>query len=177
MVRKRDEVVGGSARQGVVETLKRQRQRETCWKIPILGILFRVCLKPQNPSMRVNNKNLFQPTIDSTRSATSTYTTASSSPSVGSQKRSEIIHAMKTIHLSRIKDNTFVQELQNEIAILRTLDHPNIVRIHEMYSHQNQIFVIMDMCSGCVSIVICNYEHSLEWQKDTHLHDFSTESF
>lgn len=153
MVRKREEVVGGSARQELVETLKRQRQREICWNIPVLGNLFRVCWKPpknHHSSMRVHNKNLFQPTIDSTRSANSTYTTASSGASIGSQKCSEIIHAMKTIHLNRIKDKMFVQELQNEIDILRTLDHPNIVRIHEMYSHRNQIFVIMDMCSGCV---------------------------
>lgn len=30
----------------------------------------------------------------------------------------------------------------------KTLDHPNIVRVMETYNYNNQIFVVMELCSG-----------------------------
>jgi calcium-dependent protein kinase len=57
-------------------------------------------------------------------------------------------YAMKSIHLSRVTDDSFVQELKNEIAILKKLDHPHIVRPIETYQYKNQIFIIMEVCSG-----------------------------
>ncbi len=67
-----------------------------------------------------------------------------------SKKRSALEHeyAMKSIHLSRVTDDTFVQELKNEIAILKKLDHPHIVRPLETYHFKNQIFIVMEHCSG-----------------------------
>lgn len=40
----------------------------------------------------------------------------------------DIEYAMKSIVLSHVNNQTFVDELRNEVDILRTLDHPNIVR-------------------------------------------------
>ncbi len=57
-------------------------------------------------------------------------------------------YAMKSIHLSRVTDDTFVQELKNEIDILKKLDHPHIVRPLETYHFKNQIFIVMEHCSG-----------------------------
>lgn len=57
-------------------------------------------------------------------------------------------YAMKSIHLSRVTDDTFVQELKNEIAILKKLDHPHIVRPLETYYFKHQIFIVMEHCSG-----------------------------
>ena len=64
------------------------------------------------------------------------------------QSVSEHEYAMKSIHLSRVTDDTFVHELTNEIAILRDLDHPNIVRPMETFFYRNQIFIVMELCSG-----------------------------
>lgn len=61
---------------------------------------------------------------------------------------SKIEYAMKSIHLSRVTDQTFVEELKNEISILKALDHPHIVRAIETFSHRNQIFIVMELCSG-----------------------------
>ena len=58
------------------------------------------------------------------------------------------MYAMKSIHLSRIADETFVEELKNEIAILKRLDHPHIVRPIETFNHRNQLFIVMELCSG-----------------------------
>lgn len=57
-------------------------------------------------------------------------------------------YAMKSILLSRVTDDTFVQELKNEIDILKKLDHPHIVRPLETYHHKYQIFIVMEHCSG-----------------------------
>jgi len=61
---------------------------------------------------------------------------------------SDMMFAMKSIHLSRITDETFVEELRNEIEILKSLDHPHIVKAIETFDHRNQLFVIMELCSG-----------------------------
>ncbi|VEU41030.1 unnamed protein product [Pseudo-nitzschia multistriata] len=73
-------------------------------------------------------------------------TTAASTASVRSAL--DVEYAMKSIHLSRITDDTFVQELENEIAILKKLDHPHIVRPLETFHYRNQIFIVMEHCSG-----------------------------
>jgi serine/threonine protein kinase len=40
---------------------------------------------------------------------------------------------MKSIHLSRVTDDSFATELKNEISILKALDHPHIVRAMETF--------------------------------------------
>jgi calcium-dependent protein kinase len=57
-------------------------------------------------------------------------------------------YAMKSIHLNRITDETFIDELQNEIEILKQLDHPHIVRLIETFNHRNQVFMVMELCTG-----------------------------
>lgn len=55
---------------------------------------------------------------------------------------------MKSIHLSRLADNSYIDELKNEVEILKSLDHPHVVRAIETFEHRNQIFVVMECCSG-----------------------------
>lgn len=56
-------------------------------------------------------------------------------------------YALKTIQLSRISDE-FIEELRNEIDILRSLDHPNIVKAFEVFENKRQIYIVMESCSG-----------------------------
>ena len=56
------------------------------------------------------------------------------------------LYAMKTLRPGRMT-REFIAELKNEIRAVRRLDHPNIVRFHEVYYGQ-QISIIMDYCSG-----------------------------
>lgn len=62
----------------------------------------------------------------------------------------EHLYALKTIHLDRMLSSTYVNELQNEIAILRTLDHPNIVKMLEVYhdKRQRHIYVVLELCGN-----------------------------
>ncbi|GMH78604.1 hypothetical protein TL16_g07869 [Triparma laevis f. inornata] len=57
------------------------------------------------------------------------------------------LYALKAIHLNRMTDE-FIQELKNEIDILKSLDHPNIVKPMETFNRRRQMFIIMELCSG-----------------------------
>ncbi|GKY91060.1 hypothetical protein MPSEU_000078800 [Mayamaea pseudoterrestris] len=65
-------------------------------------------------------------------------------------------YALKSIILDRLS-STFLDELKNEITILRSLDHPNIVRLHEVYTYKKQIFMVLDLCSGGDLYCRCPY--------------------
>jgi serine/threonine protein kinase len=54
--------------------------------------------------------------------------------------------AMKTLRPGRLT-REFIAELKNEIRTVRRLDHPNIIKFHEVYYGKN-ISIIMDHCSG-----------------------------
>ena len=60
----------------------------------------------------------------------------------------DMTYAMKSIHISRCTDPTFVEELHNEIQILKTLDHPHIEKVIETFEYEAQIFVILELCYG-----------------------------
>jgi serine/threonine protein kinase len=56
-------------------------------------------------------------------------------------------YALKSIQLDRISP-VFIDELKNEIAILRSMDHANIVKAFEVYITNQQIFLILEACDG-----------------------------
>ncbi|CAM9900074.1 unnamed protein product [Choristocarpus tenellus] len=56
-------------------------------------------------------------------------------------------YAMKAIQLSRISAK-MVQEMRNEIGILKRLDHPNIIRAIETFESKRRVFLIMKLCTG-----------------------------
>ena len=139
-VRKRAQAIGGSARKSVQERVKWEARIDACFRLPLVGGLFSFCLRPKADLWldEVSTRHAVAGN-DKMRNATSATKTTPSS---------EMIFAMKSIHLSRITDDTFVQELRNEISILKTLDHPHIVKAIETFDHRNQLFVIMELCSG-----------------------------
>lgn len=47
------------------------------------------------------------------------------------RRKVENVYALKSIQLDRVKP-MFVEELRNEIEILKSTDHPNIVKAHEV---------------------------------------------
>ena len=55
--------------------------------------------------------------------------------------------ALKEIAKDQV-DGVFLEELRNEVAILRTLDHPNIVRVYEIFESKRAIYLVMEYCSG-----------------------------
>jgi serine/threonine protein kinase len=65
-------------------------------------------------------------------------------------------YALKSIRLDRTQqkaNGTAVStadeaELRNEIAVLRSLDHPHIVHIIETYEYRRSIYLLIDLCEG-----------------------------
>ena len=74
-----------------------------------------------------------------------------------------VVYALKTIILSRVTDATFRKELLNEIAILRSIDHPNIVRAIETYDYQNRLYLVLELCSGGDLYARDPYDESQSW--------------
>jgi serine/threonine protein kinase len=161
IVRKRHEVMGGSARKDVVDSLRRQEWEKECFSIPFFGSLVRFCMedmgigkssRKSSGSVHGSDHSPTSATGDST--STSSFRSSkrniftSSERSVTSDGTYQEMYAMKSIHLSRIADETFVEELKNELAILKRLDHPHIVRPIETFNHRNQLFIVMELCSG-----------------------------
>uniref|UniRef100_A0A7S3LR70 non-specific serine/threonine protein kinase n=1 Tax=Aplanochytrium stocchinoi TaxID=215587 RepID=A0A7S3LR70_9STRA len=56
-------------------------------------------------------------------------------------------YAMKSINLARI-DKAQMKELETEINILKHLDHPNIVRIFEVYKSRRNMHIVMELLTG-----------------------------
>ena len=100
-----------------------------------MGAVMRVNKKPEYiggipiyGKSRVKKKSMFASGRDLPRNRTQSY-------------------AMKRIILEKFTTE-FIDELKNEISILRDLDHPNIVKLYEVYDVKSQMYVVMDLCTG-----------------------------
>ena len=61
----------------------------------------------------------------------------------------EIIRALKEISKDALNnDSASQEELKNEIEVLKTLDHPNIMKIYEFFEDEKYIYIIFEFCGG-----------------------------
>ena len=58
------------------------------------------------------------------------------------------VRAMKIINKNSGVTAQEDQEIFNEINILRTLDHPNILKIFEFYSNKDSYSIVTELCTG-----------------------------
>lgn len=54
---------------------------------------------------------------------------------------------LQVIGLNRINSH-YLRKLHLEIAIMKEVDHPNIVRIHEVFFGTRTVYLIMELCQG-----------------------------
>ena len=54
--------------------------------------------------------------------------------------------AIKVISKKKIGDD--IDQLLDEINILKSLDHPNIVKYYETYENQKYMYIVMEYCPG-----------------------------
>jgi serine/threonine protein kinase len=140
-VRKRDAAIGGSARKDLQDHFRREKQIKTCFNVPLVGGLFQYCLKGMvKPPSGISGSGRM---TSSTRSSILQPRGVVEDYNDLHGEATSQLYAMKSIHLSRVTDDSFVQELKNEIQILRRLDHPHIVKALETFEHRNQIFIVM----------------------------------
>lgn len=128
-VRKKSGTIGGSARKELQDHFRKTKRLEDCFRLPLVGGMFQYCLKgfmtyqdsdtDFNDSLRSGGSrgsSILQPRAKLVEDYNDQHGELETSY--------EMVYAMKSIHLSRVTDDVFVQELRNEIEVLKTLDHP-----------------------------------------------------
>lgn len=63
----------------------------------------------------------------------------------GADKSTGAIRAIKNIDLSKITDQ---KRFEDEVNIQQQLDHPNIVKLYEVFKDAKRIYLVMELCSG-----------------------------
>jgi len=63
------------------------------------------------------------------------------------RRNSKKKYALKTIHMGEF-ESLLRNSLLNEISIIRSLDHPNIVKAYEVFRQNKNIYLIMQVLSG-----------------------------
>lgn len=69
----------------------------------------------------------------------------------GSSSRNNVVYALKTVDTSEavVGSAAGVAEMRTEIDVLKSLDHPNIVKAFEVYDvPPHQLAVVMEFCEG-----------------------------
>jgi len=57
-------------------------------------------------------------------------------------------YAVKCLDLDLIETAAGLQQLRDEIFIMCQLDHPNIIRLEEVYESHHEIFLVQELCTG-----------------------------
>jgi len=63
-------------------------------------------------------------------------------------KTTGVKYAVKSLDLGLVETEEGLQQLREEIAIMCQLDHPNIVRLEEVYESHSEIFLVQELCEG-----------------------------
>ena len=60
-------------------------------------------------------------------------------------KKTEEIRAIKRIRIRKIKQ---VKRFKNEIYALKALDHPNIIKLYEIYHDEDYSYLVTELWTG-----------------------------
>ena len=63
-------------------------------------------------------------------------------------KTTGLKYAVKVLDLGLVEKPTGLQQLREEICVMCQLDHPNIVRLEEVYESQTEIYLVQELCTG-----------------------------
>jgi len=149
-IRKRSSVIGGSARYNMQERRKMQQKVQTCFSLPLVGGFFEHCFKGKADALVTKASMHSREESGGTEATSKSAFSYSSRAGDTTSTTSEQNYAMKSIFYKHLNNEAFIDELKNEIEILKTLDHPHIVRVIETFEHSShrQLFVVMELCSG-----------------------------
>jgi len=62
-----------------------------------------------------------------------------------SNKASKATRAVKTIPKTQMKN---LERFQQEIALMKMMDHPNIIKLYESFEDHRNIYLVMELCAG-----------------------------
>ena len=63
-------------------------------------------------------------------------------------KSTGIKYAVKCIDLGMLDGKEGLERLREEVFIMCQLDHPNIVRLEEVYESHSEIYLVQELCTG-----------------------------
>lgn len=132
-VKKKTTAVGGSARPTF-----RESERKRCFGIPPFTCCFGGEEKPKQNALDAESSHHPARSLIKKTSSIITYGT-----------KKDVYFALKSILLERAANETYIAELKNEVEILKTLDHPSVVKPLETFTFRH-------VCLGC-----CNYHRFL----------------
>eukprot|EP00931_Biecheleriopsis_adriatica_P085112 TRINITY_DN5933_c0_g2_i2.p1 TRINITY_DN5933_c0_g2~~TRINITY_DN5933_c0_g2_i2.p1 ORF type:complete len:849 (-),score=199.00 TRINITY_DN5933_c0_g2_i2:55-2535(-) len=64
---------------------------------------------------------------------------------IGMHRDTKVERAIKTMSKGNIKH---VQRFKQEVAIMKSMDHPNVLKLFETFEDRKHIFLVMELCSG-----------------------------
>ena len=59
-------------------------------------------------------------------------------------KKTKEKFAVKIIEKSMLQDD--IKLLRREIQIMKKVDHPNILKLHEIYEDDDKVYIVMELC-------------------------------
>merc|ERR1711988_277175 len=60
-------------------------------------------------------------------------------------KKTQQVRAVKSIAKQQMKN---LDRFKQEIAIMKIMDHPNIIKLFETFEDHRNIYLVMELCSG-----------------------------
>jgi len=63
-------------------------------------------------------------------------------------RATQVNYAVKCLELALIDSEEGLKQLKEEIYIMCQLDHPNIVRLEEVYESHSEIYLVQEVCKG-----------------------------
>ncbi|EPR60647.1 calcium-dependent protein kinase CDPK2B [Toxoplasma gondii TgCatPRC2] len=60
-------------------------------------------------------------------------------------KATKNVRAVKTIPKAKVKN---IKRFKQEIAIMKCLDHPNIIKLYETFEDHKNIYLVLELCKG-----------------------------
>jgi len=63
----------------------------------------------------------------------------------GKSKDTDAIRAVKSISKTQVKN---IERFKQEIAIMKIMDHPNVIKLYETFEDHRNIYLVMELCLG-----------------------------
>uniref|UniRef100_A0A7S2LES8 non-specific serine/threonine protein kinase n=1 Tax=Zooxanthella nutricula TaxID=1333877 RepID=A0A7S2LES8_9DINO len=63
----------------------------------------------------------------------------------GTRKSTGVVRAIKAVQKRHMQD---VRAFKQEIQVMKMMDHPNIIKLYEIFENSNKMYLVMELCTG-----------------------------
>lgn len=61
------------------------------------------------------------------------------------KKSTKAVYAVKTVSKANVKDT---EQFKQEVGNMKLMDHPNIIRLFEVFEDHDKVYLVMELCTG-----------------------------